>query len=306
MSNVVLLNGSFLAGADARLSVWDGGWLHGAGLFETMRAAHGRIFRLNAHLDRLMASAQKLLFPLEKPALPSVSAFEELLTRNELSEARVRLTVSAGPTIDAESRGQPDDADSPPLTVCVTAAPLTPYPQEVRSRGMTVTVSPYKVSPDDPVAGHKCTSYLPRLLALRDARAKRCSEALWFTTGNLLAEGSISNVFIVKDGSLATPPLNTPVLPGITRAAVLELAKAAEIEGTERPLTIDHLLEADEVFVTNSIMEVMPVCRVEKHQIGAGKPGPVTLRIADAYRRLVENETGPRTLVENREGEENG
>lgn len=290
MSKVVFLNGRFLAGADARLSVWDGGWLHGAGLFETMRAAQGRIFRLSAHLDRLMASAQRLLFPIERPDLPLTSDFQELLARNELTDARVRLTVSSGPTLEAEAGGAPGRDGRPPLTVCATAAPLTPYRQELRSQGMAVTISPYKVSPGDPVAGHKCISYLPRLLALRDAQAKRCSEALWFTTSNLLAEGSISNVFVVKDGALATPPLDTPVLPGITRVVVLELARARGIEAKEKPLTINDLLDADEVLVTNSIMEIMPVCRVEKHGIGNGKPGPVTQRLAKEYRDLVDRE----------------
>jgi branched-subunit amino acid aminotransferase/4-amino-4-deoxychorismate lyase len=156
---------------------------------------------------------------------------------------------------------------------------------------MTVTISPFKVSPDDPLAGHKCTSYLPRLLALRDAHTKKCSEAIWFTTGNLLAEGAISNVFLVRGGVLATPSLDTPVLPGITRGAVLELARGDKVDTQERPLTINDLLDADEVFMTNSIMEVMPVCRVETKEIGNGKPGPVTQRLAEAYRQLLEKET---------------
>lgn len=290
MSRVVFLNGCFLPAAEARISVWDAGWLHGAGLFETMRARFGRIFRLDAHLDRLMGSAQKLLLPLERPDLPLTSDFAELLERNGLTEARVRLTVTAGPTIDQDtSRSQPQE-DRPRLTVCTTATRFAAYPREFAERGMTVSISPYKVAPDDPLAGHKCTSYLPRLLALRDAHLKQCGEALWFTTGNLFTEGSISNVFVVREGKLQTPPLETPVLPGITRAAVLELAKIAGLQAEEKPLTIDDLLDAGEVFLTNSIMEVMPVCRVEKHQIGNGQPGPVTKRLGEDYRVLVEKE----------------
>ncbi|HUU83655.1 MAG TPA: aminotransferase class IV [Phycisphaerae bacterium] len=290
MSNFVFLNGGFVAGANARLSIWEGGWLHGAGLFETMRAAHGQIFRLDAHLDRLTNSARALLFPIERPDLPLTTDFEELLSRNELAEARVRLTVSSGPMLEPGSDAAPERDGRPSVTVCATAAPFSAYSQDLRTWGMSVMISPYRVSPDDPLAGHKCTSYLSRLLALRHAQARRCSEALWFTTNNLLSEGSISNVFLVKDGALATPPLETPVLPGITRAAVLELAAAGGIEALQRALTINDLLDADEVFLTNSMMEIMPVRRVEKHAIGGGKPGPMTQRLAEEYRRLLERE----------------
>ncbi len=290
MSRVVFVNGTLMPTTEATISVWDGGWLHGAGLFETMRAYHGRILRQDAHLERLMASARKLLFPVERPDLPLTADFDELLQRNELTEARVRLTVSAGPMIGPDPEEPAVDDGRPSLTVCATASPLAPYPPDFFAKGITATISPYKLSPNDPVAGHKCTCYLPRLLALRDAQARRCGEALWFTTSNLLSEGSISNVFAVRGGKLATPPLDTPVLPGITRAAIIELAGAADVEVAQKPLNINDLLDADEVFLTNSIMEVMPVCRVEKHEIGSGKPGPVTRRLADAYRDLVEKE----------------
>jgi len=290
MSAVVFVNGEFLPAEQARLSVWEGGWLHGAGLFETMRAFRGRIFRLDAHLERMMDSAVKLLFSVERPDLPLTTDFDTLLERNGLGDARVRLTVSAGPLVGGDARPADQEADRPRPTVCATAAPLTGYPAELRTRGMTVALSPFKVSPSDPVAGHKCTSYLPRLLALRDAHARKCGEALWFTTGNLLSEGSISNVFLVSGGRLMTPPTDTPALRGITRATVLELARQAGIETAAKPLTIDNLLDADEVFLTNSIMEVMPVCRVERHDIGQGRPGPITKRLAEEYRQLLEKE----------------
>ncbi len=301
MSSVVFLNGRFLAADEAGVSVWDGGWLHGAGLFETMRARYGRIFQLDAHLDRLAASARKLLVPLDRPDLPLTRDFDELLDRNGLSEARIRLTVTAGAMFESPA-GRADSDDSteqtdppaeevrPGLTVCATASSVTEYRREFAERGMSAAISPYKLSPTDPLAGHKCTAHLPRLLALRDAHAKGCNEAIWFTTGNLLAEGSISNVFLVRDGKLLTPPLDTPVLPGTTRAVVLELAKTAGIDAEQRPLSIDDLLDADEVFVTNSIMQVMPVCRVEKREIGNGQPGAITKRLREAFLQAVEIE----------------
>ncbi|MFQ5489075.1 MAG: aminotransferase class IV [Phycisphaerae bacterium] len=288
MSDTILFNGEFIEADQAKLSVWDGGWLHGAGLFETLRARGGRVFRLEAHLSRLMASAQKLLFPIDRSDLPSAGDFAELLKVNDTPQARVRLTVSAGPVL-GESVGD-ETGHRPKLTVCVTTTPFVPYPESHRRGGMTVCIHRTKTSPDDDTAGHKTTCFLPRLLALRDAHARGCNEALWFTTANLLAESCVSNVFLVKDATLFTPPVETPVLPGITRSIVLELAGDQGLAVEQKPLTIDALLDADEVFLTNSIMEIMPVCRVEKREIGSGKPGPIAAALQAAYLGVLEKE----------------
>jgi branched-chain amino acid aminotransferase len=280
----VYFDGSFVEVADARVGVFDGGWLHGAGLFETMRAQRGRVFRLNDHVDRLRRSAAELLRPIEPDSLPDEAVFAELLERNLLRDARVRMTVTAG------SMHAPDNAGGAQLTVCVTASALDAYPAELYERGVQVAACDYRASPTDPISRHKTTAYLPRLLGLRQARLKRCMEALWFTTENLLAEGCISNVFIVKSGALATPPLDGPILPGITRGVILELARSARVETRESSLTVDDLLDADEVFLTNSIMQVLPVIRVEKHDIGPGTVGPVTKQLLQEYRSRVEVE----------------
>ena len=286
MTSNVYFNGEFLSGAEAKVSVYDGGWLHGAGLFETMRAENGRVFRLESHLARLMRSATTLMRPLQRDELPSRVDFLELLQRNDLKVARVRLTVSAGSMQgNTEEQGQP-------LTVCATASPLPPPQTGLYETGAPVVVCSFRQSPSDPLAGHKTTAYLPRLLGLREAQRARCMEALWFTTANRLAEGSISNVFVVAKGMLKTPPLDTPVLPGIARGVVFELAKSAGIDTEEQPLTIDDLLDADEVLLTNAIMQVMPVIRVEKRDIAEGRVGPVARQLLEAYRDLVRKECG--------------
>jgi branched-chain amino acid aminotransferase len=282
---IAYINGSFLPEPEAMVGVDDGGWLHGAGLFETMRAEHGRVFRLGSHLDRLRRSAERVLRPIGWTELPNEQAFCELLRRNQLNEARIRLTVTAGSMRSTEGT----DA-VPPLTVCISAAPLSNYPAKLYETGVAVILSPYHVSPTDPIAGHKTTSYLPRLLGLRHAQSLGCMEALWFTTRNELAEGSISNVFVVSRGVLKTPPTETPVLPGIARGVVLENARRLGIEAAETPLTIHDLLDADEVFVTNSIMQILPVVRVERHDIGEGRVGAMTTRLLNAYRELVRQE----------------
>jgi branched-chain amino acid aminotransferase len=285
MTGTVYLNGEFVPRDGARVSVDDSGFLHGAGLFETMRAAAGRVFRLDRHLDRMVRSAEALHMPIERSVLPRSEDFESLLERNELLSGRVRLTVTCGSVF-----GHGDTAPAP--TVCATVTGQADYPADQYKTGVAVLIARQQVSPTDPLAGHKTTNYLPRLLALRAAQGNRCSEALWFTPQNLLAEASVSNVFIVRDGGVATPPVETPVLPGIARATVLELCARDGIPADERALTIDVLLDADEVFLTNSIMQVMPVVRVERRDIGSGRPGPVAGQLLAAYRDLVVKECG--------------
>jgi branched-chain amino acid aminotransferase len=284
---VIYHNGEFQPAGEARVSASDGGLLHGAGVFETMRAAGGRVFRLDRHLARLRRSVAALIRPIEADALPEEAVFAELLRRNALNSARMRMTVTAG-AVSAEPSGE-----ASPLTVLITAAPLQEYPPEFYARGIAVVLCPFRQSPSDPIAGHKTTAYLPRLLGLRAAGQAQSIEALWFTTENRLAEGCISNVFVAKNGVLRTPPLDTPVLPGIARACVLEIAAAAEIESREEPLTINDLLDADEVLLTNTIMRVMPVIRVERRDIGEGKVGPIARKLLDDYRDLIGKECPP-------------
>jgi len=284
MTAPVYLNGAFVSAQEAQVSVYDGGWLHGAGLFETMRAEGGRVFRLESHLERLRRSANAVLTPMEPSDLPDATVFRELLARNELNEARVRMTVSAG------SMREDSEGDVRRLTVCATASPLSGYPAELYDRGVHAAVCDFRQSTSDPLAGHKSTAYLPRLLGLRQAQQKRCTEAIWFTTRNELAEGSITNVFVVRGGMLKTPPLDTPVLPGIARGLVLQIASDCGIECEQSPLSIDDLLDADEVLLTNAIMQVMPVVRVEKHDIGPGRVGPIGKRLYQEYRNRVRQE----------------
>jgi branched-chain amino acid aminotransferase len=287
MSRVVLFNGELVSEGDAHVAICDGGWLHGAGLFETIRAANGRVFRLDAHLGRLRNSAEKILRPLDGRTLPTADQLQELLRRNELVDARLRITVSAG-----EMRPTASDAPAS-MTVCVTAVPLAEYPPACYQKGITVVICPYRQCPDDPLVGHKTTSYLSRLLGLRAAERARCQEALWFTTRNELAEGSISNVFVVRNGRLFTPPLDTPVLPGIARAVVMETARKTGIDVQEARLGIDDLLDADECFLTNVVMTVMPVVRVERRDIGAGRVGDCTCGLLNLFREEIRKDCGP-------------
>ena len=283
MREWVSLNGRLMPAEQAQISIFDSGFMQGIGLFETMRAYGGQVFRLERHLDRLANSARTLGWTI----VPAVEEMRENVAQvvgaTGQPDLRVRLTVTTGSLRVTEQ-------DTPQLTIVATAAPGAKYPPELYTRGVTVIVSNHRQNAHDPTVGHKTTSYFARLAALREAHARQAFEALWFTPENRLAEGAISSVFLVADDELLTPPLDTPVLPGITRATVIELANELRIPVREEQLVIDDVLSADELFLTNSLMEIMPAVRVEREPIGTEKPGEVTQRLAEAYALLVERE----------------
>ncbi len=289
MAEKVFLNDKLVDTEDARISVGDGGFLYGAGLFETMRSYNGVVFRLDDHLSRLLTSAKALSIEHSYSKEYLTDSVYKVLEANDLAEARIRLTLSAG--VMSRSQGKPA------ATLLITAAKLHPYPAEYYKKGVLVVLCPFRQNVTDPTCGHKTTSYLPRMLALKQAHEKKAAEALWFTTDGRLAEGCISNVFLVKDSRIFTPTTNTPVLPGIARKTVCELAianpstslRTGKIELVEKDLTIDDLLSADEVFITNVIMLVLPVVGIEKHTVGDGKLGPVTKRIQEHYDEFVKD-----------------
>lgn len=280
MVEKVFLNDGLVEADRACISVRDAGFLYGAGLFETMRSYGGVVFALNDHLDRLLFSAQSLDIKNPYSRKQMADAVYQTLEANELTDARVRLTLSAGPMTAGQEGGR--------ATLLVTAAKLSGYPAEYYKRGVLVILSAFKQNRVDPTFGHKTTCYFPRMLALKAAHQKRAAEALWFTVDNRLAEGCISNVFLVKDSKLLTPPVETPVLAGVARKTVCQIAVNEGIELVEKNLFINDLLEADEVFLTNVIMQVLPVIRVEAHTVGDGKVGAVTRRLFGCFGDFVQ------------------
>ena len=277
----IFLNGQIVSAAKAQVAVTDSSYLYGIGLFETMRATGGTVFRLADHLQRLNSSAEALAIANSYSDEQITQAVDEVLTANKFTDARLRLQVSNGPI----------GTDGTAATnLLVTAAEFTPYPEEYYEKGIRVALTDFRQNPTDPFCGHKTTCYGPRLTALKNAHEKLATESLWFTTENYLAEGSISNVFLVKDGQLFTPTIQTPVLPGIARKTVIEIAEQENIPCHEQPLQVGDLLGADEVFLTNVIMEVLPVTSVEAHTVAEAKPGKLTKRIAEKYKEMLKRE----------------
>jgi len=275
----VFLNGRLVDIDKARISVTDSGFLYGAGIFETMRSCRGEVFCLDDHLDRLFSSAKALAMELGCDKSDITKAVYKLLEANELTDARLRLTVTGGPMTEQDGKHK--------STLLITAAEFRPYPQEYYKNGVMVVMCPFRQNVTEPTSGHKTTSYFPRIMALDSARRKRAAEALWFTTDNRLAEACVSNVFLVKDSVLYTPPLSTPVLPGIARKSVCRMAAENSVELIEKDLYIDDVLTADEIFLTNVIMQIMPVTSVEKHTVGDGKVRPMTKKLMELFNKLV-------------------
>jgi len=279
----VSLNGQLMPAEEARVSVFDSGFMQGIGLFETMRAYNGRVFRLERHLDRLVQSARTLGWVTLPDTDDLEDNVEQVVSATAADDCRVRLTVTTGSV-------RPSEQERPELTIVVGASPGAKYPPECYTQGVTVLISDYCQPATEPTTGHKTTSYFGRLAALRAAHAQTAFEALWLTEDGRLAEGSISSVFLVQGERLVTPPLDTPVLPGITRATVMELAVELAIPVREQELNEADLLNADEVFLTNSLMEIMPVVRVGREPIGTEKPGEITAQLYEAYGNLIDRE----------------
>jgi branched-chain amino acid aminotransferase len=290
MNEKVFLNDKIIDINKASIPATDSGFLYGAGLFETMRSCNGVVFALVDHLDRLFSSANALSIDIPYTKDYIADAINKILQANKLTDARLRLTLTGGPMSASDDDRKP--------TLLITAAKMQPYPPEYYKKGVLVVLCPFRQNPNDPTCGHKTTSYYSRMIALKIAHQKRAAEALWFTTDNRLAEGCISNVFLVKDSALLTPPLKTPVLAGIARKTVCRLALQNSIKFLEKDLSIDDLLGADEIFLTNVIMQVMPVVSVEKHIVGKGKPGPVAQELREKFEELMENQCNPTKIQE--------
>lgn len=285
MSEMVYLNGSLVSLADARIAVMDYGFLYGYGLFETMRAYEGKIFRLDKHLDRLVSSTATLGIVLDKTVLNG--AVINTINANGLSEARIRLTVSIG-----EGGMVPDPASCGEPTVLVVAGKYQPLPDEVYQKGFRAIVSSIRRNSQSPVPAMKSLSYLESMLARQEARVAGVDEAICLNEEGFLAEASMSNLFLVGDGTLKTPSVASGILPGVTREAVLELAGKLGITVVEDDIILDELLQADEVFLTNSVMEIMPLTELDGKPIGTGKPGAITRKLMAGYKEMVRREVG--------------
>ena len=282
MEEFVYINGSLVARGKARISPFDRGFLYGYGLFETMRSYRGYVFRLDRHLARLMRSAERLGLAAELDPAELEKAIYKTMEANKLSDARIRLTVSAG---EGERGLVPPKGGTP--TIIVVAERLS-LPPQVYQKGVHAAIVRVRRSSLSPFSQIKSINYLDSLFAHSEAVALGADEAILLNERGFIAECSTSNIFLVVAGRLLTPSEESGILPGITREAVLEIARVTDIEVVEGEIPLEDLRRADEVFLTTSVREIVPIVSVGGEPIGSGKPGEVTKILMAAYRELVE------------------
>jgi branched-chain amino acid aminotransferase group I len=285
MEQIVYLNGKLVPLSRATISPLDYGFLYGYGLFETMRSYGGFIFRLDKHLIRLAASAERLGIPAI--TLDLKKAATSVLEVNKLGDARIRIAVSIG-----EGSMTPDAHRCRKPTVLVIAEQYKPHPESVYKTGFKAIVSSFLRYSNSPLSGIKSANYLENMLAKREASAAGADEAIRLNEKGFIAEASMSNIFFITGDILMTPSAESGILPGITREAVIELASRLGIITIERYVTMAELLKAQEAFLTNSLIEVMPLTEIDGKPIASGKPGVITERLRAEYKKLVINETG--------------
>lgn len=289
MGLVVYVNGTFVPKDEAKVSVYDHGYLYGDGIFEGIRVYDGRVFRLEDHLDRLFASARYLMLeiPLSRDALRS--AILETVRRSGLRDAYIRPVISRGV---GDLGLDPRKCKTASVVIIVDTIQL--YPREAYERGLrAITATTRKIRPDALSPQAKTLNYLGNILARLEANQAGAEEAIMLNADGYVCECSADNLFLVRGGEVWTPPAYLGILQGVTRGAVMELARDLGIPAREQVFTPHDVYAAEECFLTGTGAEVAPVVEVDARPIGGGRPGPTTLRLVRAFRDLVRREGTP-------------
>jgi branched-chain amino acid aminotransferase len=289
MDRVVYVDGRFYPRDEARVSVFDHGFLYGDGVFEGIRAYDGRVFRLREHIERLYASAKAILLeiPMDPRAMEDVVL--ETCARNGLRDGYIRLVVSRGPG----DLGLDPRKCSRPTVVCI-ADTISLYPEELYEQGMRIgTVPTRRMGIENLNPRVKSLNYLNNILAKLEANQAGYSEVLMLNEDGYVVECTADNVFIVRRGCLLTPPPFVGILEGITRGVIMEEARRAGLEVREELFTRLDVWTADECFITGTGAEVVPVVACDGRRIGDGRPGPVTRDLIRRYREVVAREGVP-------------
>ena len=284
--SVVYINGLFTPLKNAKVSILDRGFCYGDGLFETMRSCKGNIFRSDHHLERLFRSLPLIFIDLPMTRQEVRAVLQETLNRNKFKNAIIRLTVTRGIN---EPSFQIDPEVSP--TLVVYARPHHPLSKAIYRNGVQITLLTLP-APTLPGVnqGLKTCNYLSNILVREISQRQGSMEGIIVDPILGVTEGATSNLFIVKQGVLKTPAVNNSVLEGITRRVVLEIARDHKIPIEKGLLTAEDVLTADEVFITNSGIDIVPVVRVDNASIGNKKPGILTRFILDEFLKSIEDD----------------
>lgn len=276
----IYLNGEFIPKKEAKVSLFDHGLLYGDGVFEGIRAYNGYVFKLEAHLDRLYESAHimSIDIPLSKKEMEQ--KIIQCMSLNAYKEGYIRIIVTRG---SGDLGISPENCDSP--TVAIFAQPGNrAFKEEVYNEGLHAIVSTVRNQPAESLPPTvKTLNYATNILARIQARALNCQEAIMLDVRGNVSEGTVDNIFIVKDNSLLTPPtINN--LPGITKRCIKKLARSEGYSCSEENFGISSLYTADEVFLTGTAVEVVPIVEIDGRAIDEGKPGTITNKMIEKYR----------------------
>ncbi len=283
----VWINGNLYDKSEAKISVFDHGLLYGDGVFEGIRIYAGRVFRLREHIDRLYESARHILLEIPLNREQMMQAVLDTVKANAKQDGYIRLVVTRG----AGSLGlDPHKCSDPQVIIIVDD--ITLYPAEFYDKGLhVITASIIRNHPNALNPRIKSLNYLNNILAKIEAVSAGCQEAIMLNHNGEVAECTGDNIFIVKHGVLRTPHMVAGILEGVTRNAILELARATKITVQEMALTRHDVYSADECFLTGTAAEVAPVVQCDGRPIGNGKPGPVTRQLRERFHQLVRQTT---------------
>jgi branched-chain amino acid aminotransferase len=283
---LIFLNGEFVTKENAKISVYDHGFLYGDGIFEGIRVYSGNIFRMKEHMDRLYRSAKSILLTMPYTEEELTDIIVATVEKNPYEDAYIRIVVSRG----VGDLGL-DPYNCKKANVVVIVEPLSIFPKELYETGLEiVTVATRRNRPDVLSPKVKSLNYLNNVLVRIEARLANVSEALMLNDQGYVAEGSADNVFIIKDNCFYTPPGYVGALEGITRNAVMEIARELGYEVKEKPFTRHDVYTADEVFLTGTAAEVIAVVKVDGRVIGEGHPGAHTKELLVKFRERVVSE----------------
>ncbi len=286
MAQWIYLNGEYVTKENAKVSVYDHGFLYGDGIFEGIRIYSGNIFKCKEHLDRLYDSAKSILLDIPLTYNEMQKVLVETVQKNGLSDGYIRLVVSRGPG----DLGL-DPRRSPKANVIIIVEQLAIYSEENYRNGLkTVSVSTRRNIPDALNPKIKSLNYLNNILVKIQANLAGVGEAIMLNSHGYVAEGSSDNIFLIKKGIVFTPPCYVGALEGITRAAIMEICHRVGYKVKEEPFTLHDVYVADEVFFTGTAAEVIAVREVDGRTIGAGKAGPVTTHLLQEFRGIVKED----------------
>ncbi len=286
MSVQVMIDGQLRAPGDAKVSVFDRGFLYGDSVFETIRTYHSLPFALSEHLARLEASASKVFIELPVPVSQLAEEVRQTLAAAANPESYIRVMITRGQGALGLDPALANVASRVIIVEQLKALPPSAY----RDGVATVTFKTLRPSDATAAEGAKIGNYLVAVLAMREAKAEGAHEALILDAQGHVVEGATSNLFYVVAGRLLTPPVRAGILPGITRDRILKAAQRLGIETEFALPNVEQLQAADEVLISSSIRELVPVVRVDGVPVGDARPGPITTQLHAEFRRLVETE----------------